>query len=55
MAKLTPELKAQIKEAIRHPIVWWKGADLPEEKIHPWEGGIQFLAEGFKELMGSFT
>jgi len=55
MAKLTEETKVQIKQAARHPIVWWKGADLPEEQIHPWEGGIQFLAEGFKDLMGSFT
>jgi len=53
--KLTEETKAQIKEAIRHPVVWWKGAELPEEKIHPWEGGIQFLAEGFKDIMITFT
>jgi len=55
MAKLSAETKTQLKQALRHPVVWWKGASLPEEKIHPWEGGIQFLAEGFKELMGSFT
>jgi len=55
LPKLSPENKEQIKQAVRHPIVWWKSADMPEEKIHPWEAGIQFLAEGFKDLMGSFT
>jgi len=55
MAKLSEETKAQIKEAIRHPVVWWKGVDLPEEKIRPWEGGIQMLAEGLKGFMSGFT
>ena len=56
MAKklLSSELKAQIKQAARHPIVWWRGADLPEEKIRPWEGGIQFFAELLKGFMDGF-
>ncbi|MCL2494632.1 MAG: MFS transporter [Oscillospiraceae bacterium] len=56
MAKLmSEETKAQVKQAVRHPGVWWRGADLPEEKIHPWEGGIQFLAEALKGFMNGFT
>jgi len=43
------------KQALRHPIAWWKGADLPEEKIRPWEGGIQLFAEGLKGFMKGFT
>jgi len=55
MAKMSSETKAQIKQAVRHPVVWWKGADLPEESIHPWENGIQFLAESLKGFMNGFT
>jgi len=55
MAKMKPETKAQIRQALRHPVVWWKGKGLPEEKIRPWEGGIQFFAEALKGFMGGFT
>ena len=55
MPKLSPELKAQIKQAASHPVAWWRGADLPEEQIRPWEGGIQFFAELLKGFMGGFT
>jgi len=55
MAKLSAETRAQIKQAVRHPAVWWKGADLPEEQIRPWEGGIQFIAEMLKGFMNGFT
>ena len=55
MAKLSAETKAQIKESVRHPVTWWRGADLPEEAIHPWEKGIQFLAEALKGFMNGFT
>jgi len=51
---MSVETKAQIKEAIRHPVVWWRGADLPEEKIRPWESGIQFFAETLKGFMSGF-
>ena len=53
--KLSPELQAQIKQAARHPVVWWRGAGLPEEQIRPWEGGIQFFAELLKGFMNGFT
>ncbi|MDR2687496.1 MAG: MFS transporter [Oscillospiraceae bacterium] len=55
MPKLSPELKAQIRGAARHPLVWWRGAGLPEEAIRPWEGGIQFFAELLKGFMSGFT
>ena len=55
MAKLSAETKAKIKAAARHPVVWWRGAGLPEEKIRPWEGGIQFLAEALKGFMVGYT
>ena len=37
------------------PMDWWKGAGLPEEKIRPWEGGIQLFAEGLKGFMKGYT
>jgi len=55
MAKMSAETKAQVKQAVRHPVVWWRGAGLPEEKIQPWEGGIQFFAEALKGFMNGFT
>jgi len=55
MAKMSAETKAKVKEAARRPVVWWRGAGLPEEKIRPWEGGIQFLKEALKGFMGGFT
>ncbi|MCL2299481.1 MAG: MFS transporter [Firmicutes bacterium] len=55
MAKMSAETKAQLKQALRHPVTWWRGAELPEEAIHPWEGGIQFLAEALKGFMNGFT
>jgi len=45
---------ALIKDAVRHPVVWWRGDGLPEENIRPWEGGIQFLAELLKGFMDGF-
>jgi len=55
MPNISPEAKAQVKEAVRHPIVWWRGAGLPDEKLRPWEGGIQMAAEGLKGFMDGFT
>jgi len=52
---LSEETRAQIRQAARHPAAWWRGADLPEEKIRPWEGGIQFLAEMLKGFMSGFA
>ena len=64
--KISPEFKAQVKFAARHPVQWWKGTDpmqdtqqLPEEQLRPWEGGIYFLEavadgvhRGFPEMRG---
>jgi len=55
MAKMSAEARAQVQQAVRHPVTWWKGAQLPEEEIHPWEGGIQFFAEALKGFMNGFT
>jgi len=55
MAKMSAENKAKVKQAVRHPVVWWRGADLPEESIRPWEGGIQFFAEALKGFMVGYT
>ena len=56
MAKLniSPELKQEVKTAIRHPVVWWKGADLPEETLRPWEGGIYFAEAVFDGMQRGF-
>lgn len=55
MPKISPEVKDQIREVSRHPVVWWKGTNLPEETIRPWEGGIQFFAEMLKGFMNGFV
>jgi len=55
MANMSAETKTRAREAIRHPIVWWRGEGLPEEDIRPWEGGIQFLAESLKGFMNGYT
>lgn len=51
MPKLNPQLKQQVAFAVRHPVTWWKGADLPEEKLRPWEAGIhtvEAISNGFQ-------
>lgn len=55
MSNMKPETRDAIKTALRHPVQWWRGTDLPEENIRPWEGGIQFFAEALKGFMGGFT
>jgi len=55
MAKMSAETKARFKQAVRHPGAWWRGANLPEEKIRPWEGGIQFFAEALKGFMKGYV
>jgi len=55
LAIMKDETKEQVRYALRHPVTWWRGADLPEETIHPWENGIQFFGEALKGLMGGFT
>jgi len=52
--QISPELKEQIKQAASHPVTWLRGANLSEESIRPWEGGIQFLAELLKGFMDGF-
>ena len=49
------ESKAQVKEVVRHPVIWLKGAGLPEEELRPWEGGIQLFAEILKAVMDRFV
>ena len=49
------DMNDKTRQALRHPLAWWKGADLPAEKIRPWEGGIQLFAEGLKGFMKGFT
>lgn len=46
--------RARLKQAVRHPVTWVKGADLPEEQIRPWEGVIQFFGEALKGFMDGF-
>jgi len=52
---LSAEVKAQIRQAVRSPVAWWKSAGLPDEALRPWEGGIQFLAEALKGFMSGYT
>ena len=54
MAKFSPETKAKIKDALRNPIKWWRGAHLPEEELRPWEKGIFFLSEVLRRFMQGF-
>ena len=52
---MSEDKKTRVREAFRYPVVWWKGAALPEEDIRPWEGGIQFFAEALKGFMSGYT
>ncbi len=47
--------RAQIRQAVHHPVTWWRGDALLDEQLHPWEGGIQFFAEGLKGFMNGYT
>jgi len=59
MAIVSADLKNQIKTAAKNPVVWLKGAGLPEEELRPWEGGIHFaeavldgFQRGFRDMRG---
>ncbi len=52
---ISVKTKQQIRQATQHPVTFWRGAELPEDQVHPWEGGIQFLAEALKGFMNGFT
>jgi len=54
MAKFTEEQKAQVRAAVRHPVVWLKGKDLPPEKLRPWELAIQIVPPVIGGLRGVF-
>lgn len=51
---MNEEVREQVKDAVRNPISWWKGGGLPEDKIRPWEHGIQFLSSMFPGFMDGF-
>jgi len=53
--KISPELKEQARTAVQNPREWWRGADLPEEKLRPWELGIQFFSEALRGFSNGFT
>ncbi|MCL2530833.1 MAG: MFS transporter [Oscillospiraceae bacterium] len=55
LPKLSPEFKQEVRFAVRHPITWWKGEDLPEEQLRPWEGGIHFAQAVFNGFQVGFT
>ncbi|MCL1952921.1 MAG: hypothetical protein FWF60_08855, partial [Oscillospiraceae bacterium] len=59
MARLSAETKAKIREAIHHPVKWYKSEHLPDEEIRPWEYGnrivgltLSGLFSGFKDMIG---
>ena len=55
MKKMTDETRAKVREAIRHPVTWAKGAGLPEERIRPWEHIIQFVGPTLSSFAGGFS
>jgi len=55
VAKMKEETRAQLRMMARHPILWTKGTGLPEEKIRPWEGMLQFFGEALKGFMTGFS
>jgi len=55
LPKVNPHIKEQIKFAVRNPVKWWKGVDLPEEKLRPWEGGIHTAEAIFNGFQRGFT
>ncbi|MDR2687069.1 MAG: MFS transporter [Oscillospiraceae bacterium] len=52
---MTPETRAKARFALRHPVTWAKGADLPEETIRPWEHMFQFVAPMLTKFRGGFA
>jgi len=44
MKKISDEARVNVRAVLRHPAIWAKGTDLPEERIRPWEYLIQFTA-----------
>jgi len=59
MAKMSEETKAKVREAIRHPVKWYKSEHLPEEEIRPWEYGNRIIGpmlgglfNGFRDMIG---
>jgi len=55
MPERNEEANAKVRQALRHPAAWWKGAGLPEEKIRPLESGIQFFGEALKGFMKGYV
>ena len=53
--KISPEVKEQFKLAAKNPRKWWRGADLPEEELRPWEGGILFFSSMLNRFMDGFA
>jgi len=53
--KISADLKEQVRFAVKNPVVWWKGTELPEEQIRPWEGGIHFAHAVLNGMQHGFT
>lgn len=48
-AKISPESQKELRSMILHPMVWVKGADVPEGHVTPWE----LLIFAFSGFLGS--
>ena len=51
---LRPELKQEMRLAVRHPIKWARGADEPPERIHPWEMLTHIIPDIFLGFRNGF-
>ena len=51
---LRPELKQEMRMALRHPIKWARGADEPAERIHPREMLTHIIPDIFLGFRNGF-
>jgi len=55
MPLIPQEKKEQYRGAVRHPVKFMKGEDLPPEQIRPWEMATQIVPRLFGGLRDGFT
>ena len=52
---MTEESRANVRYAVRHPVQWLRGDNLPPESITPFEKATQLLSRGLSGFMNGFT
>ncbi|MCL2531366.1 MAG: MFS transporter [Oscillospiraceae bacterium] len=55
MAILTPEKRETLRYIGRHPVRWWRGRDLPNEQVRPWEQGMHVINSVTNAFRNAFS